>query len=380
MTRTPERTSLAIVAPFPPPFGGMAVQAEKLCRHLSGEGFQVVRVPANPPFPRPLAGLQRVPGVRTAVRFVIFLASLRLLRGSSVVHIFAASHLYFFAVVAPALVAARLFGVRSVLNYRGGEAGSFFRKWGPLVRLFLPLADVVAVPSLFLREVFAKSCGIHAEILPNLADLEQFRFLDRPELKPVLVVSRQLEPLYNHACILKAFGVVLGRHPLAQLKIVGGGSERERLQQLARSLELSGVEFLGPLDHDKLARVYAQAHIMVNASLIDNFPGSLLEAFMCGLPVVSTAVGGIPLMVQDGVTGLLVPSDDAAALAGGVLRLLEEPGLAGKLARNAHQAAQCHGWEKVRVDLLGLYGVTSRREARRGPDVGALAPDLGSKG
>jgi glycosyltransferase involved in cell wall biosynthesis len=164
-----------------------------------------------------------------------------------------------------------------------------------------------------------------------------------------------LEPIYNQQCIIRAFSLIKRNYPQAKLKVAGAGSEEGKLRELVQQMELRDVEFLGALTHERLARVYEESSIMINASLADNFPGSILEAFMCGLPVVTTSVGGIPWMVNDGVSGLLVPSDDHVSLADAVTRLVESPEMAMNIARNARAIAEKHRWEEIRMVLSSLY-------------------------
>ncbi len=350
---------MAIVSPFPPPYGGMAVQAEKLCNRLVDEGFTVDRIIANPRFPSLLSGFEKIPVIRTVVRFIIFARSLNRIRSAGLVHILAASHLYFFVVVVPTILFARFFGKRTILNYRGGEAEVFFIRWRGIVRPFVKMAHLIAVPSPFLQDVFSRYFNVSTHILPNLADLESFSFVERKTVQPVLIVSRQLERIYNHECILRAFSLIKNSYPHAKLNIAGAGSEEGRLRELVDQLDLQDVIFLGALTHDQLARVYDESSIMVNASLADNFPGSLLEAFMCGLPVVTTSVGGIPWMVKHEVSGLLVSSDDHVSLAAAVEKLIECPDLAFELARNARQKAESYRWEEIKKVLFSLYEESS---------------------
>jgi glycosyltransferase involved in cell wall biosynthesis len=101
--------------------------------------------------------------------------------------------------------------------------------------------------------------------------------------------------------------------------------------------------------------LYGRNDIFINGSCIDNAPCSIVEAFCCGLPVISTDAGGIPHLVQHEVTGLLSPSGDWSALAENVIRLLKNQGLAKAMAENGLKTAQRHSWTKVRADWLTLY-------------------------
>lgn len=352
--------TVAIVAPLPPPYGGMAVQAQKLRNRLEKEAVRVIFIASNPAFPGILKWCERVPGLRTLVRFVLFLRGLAVIREADVVHLFAASHLYFFLVVAPAVYAARVCKKRIVLNYRGGEAESFFERWKRFVVPVFKSADAIVVPSVFLQDVFSRCLSLESSILPNIADTEVFSFKQRDNFRPLLVVSRQLEPLYNHETILRAFRIVKARYPEARLSIAGEGSEKSRLEKLSNDLNLKDVDFLGAMTHEQLAGIYATSDIMVNASLADNFPGAIIEAFLCGLPVVTSDVGGIPFLVVNNVSGVHVKPDDYKAMAEAVISLIERPEQASLLVANGKHIAESYRWDNIRSEIFGAYGFERR--------------------
>lgn len=112
------------------------------------------------------------------------------------------------------------------------------------------------------------------------------------------------------------------------------------------------MKFYGRLPHEKLPDIYDQYDILINASNIDNFPSSVVEAFASGLPVVSTNPGGIPYLVKDGEAGLLVNVNDCEALAQKVIFLLENPSFALEMARKARAECEKYKWEKVKKTLL----------------------------
>ncbi len=352
--------AVAIVAPLPPPYGGMAVQAQKLRNRLEKEAVRVIFIASNPAFPRIVKWCERVPGLRTLVRLVLFLRELTVIREADVVHLFAASHLYFFLVVAPTVYAARVCKKRIVLNYRGGEAESFFGRWKRFVVPVFKSVDVLVVPSAFLQEVFSRCLGLESSILPNIADTEVFSFKQRDTFRPLLVVSRQLEPLYNHETILKAFRIVKARFPEARLSVAGEGSEKSRLEKLCDDWDLKDVNFLGAMTHEQLARVYAASDIMVNASRADNFPGAIVEAFLCGLPVVTSDVGGIPLLVVKNVSGIHVKPNDHETMAKAVISLIERPEQARLLVENGKHIAENYRWDNIRAEIFGAYGFERR--------------------
>jgi glycosyltransferase involved in cell wall biosynthesis len=104
----------------------------------------------------------------------------------------------------------------------------------------------------------------------------------------------------------------------------------------------------------------SQGDIFLNTTNVDNTPVSVLEALACGLCVVSTDVGGIPYLLEHEEDALLVPPDDAEAMAAAVRRVLTEPGLAERLSRNARKKAEGFDWsvvlpqwERLLLEVLG---------------------------
>lgn len=348
---------IALVGPVPPPAGGMALQTLQLAQLLESEGATVELVPANPPY-RP-AWIARARGVRALLRLLPYSYRLwRAARTADVFHVMANSGWSWHLAAAPAVWVAFLRGVPVLVNYRGGEAETFLARSIGRVRSTLRRATVLAVPSRFLETVFARH-GIAARVLPNIIDLDRFRADGRQYAvrdDPHLVVARNLEPIYDVGTAIRAFARLRGRFSEARLSIAGSGPERAPLEALARSLEVDGaVRFTGPLDRAGVADLYRSAHLMLNPSRVDNMPNALLEALAAGLPVVSTNVGGIPYMVNDGQTAFLCPAGDDRAMAGAALRLLTEPALARRLAEAGQAEVERYAWNRVRETLLALY-------------------------
>jgi glycosyltransferase involved in cell wall biosynthesis len=192
-------------------------------------------------------------------------------------------------------------------------------------------------------------------VIPNLVDLDRFRFRARQPLRPRLVSTRNLEPLYNVACTVRAFRLVQDRWPAATLTLVGAGRDEASLRALIGELKLRNVTLAGRVPPSEIARVYADHDIYIQSPNLDNMPTSVIEAYASGLPVVSTDAGGVPAILTHGVHGLLAPINDHDALGAHVLRLLEEPGLADTLARTAFEACQACTWEAIRGQWVRAY-------------------------
>lgn len=349
--------AVALVGPLPPPAGGMANQTRQLAELLQGEGASVEVVQVNAPF-RPV-WVAKLPLVRAIFRLLPYLFALWTAFGrSNIVHVMANSgwswHLY----AAPAVWLACLRGVPVVVNYRGGGAGPFLAQSAPVVARTLRRAAALVVPSPYLQEIFAAH-GIAAQVVPNIVNLDRFSPAEAgagDASRPRVVVPRNLEHIYGNDIALRALPDVIARFPGATLAIAGSGPSLDDLRDLARGLGVeASVEFTGRLDHDAMAALYRSAQIMVNPTRVDNMPNSVLESMASGVPVVATRVGGVPYIVEDGTTALLVEPDQPVALAEAIIRLLEDPELARRLATNGRTEAARYRWDAVRRLLERVY-------------------------
>ncbi|TMQ76864.1 glycosyltransferase family 4 protein [Candidatus Accumulibacter phosphatis] len=348
--------AICIVGPLPPPFGGMANQCEQLVRLLREEGIQVELVRTNAPY-RP-AWVGRLPVLRAGFRLLPYLWHLWQAAGrAEVMHVLANSGWAWHLLAAPALWIARLYKTPVIINYRGGNADEFFTAAPRYVLRMLAQAALRVTPSTFLLRVFARH-GLTAEAIPNIIDLSRFAPATPRSFgeAPHLVVTRNLEPIYDMPTAIHAFAGVRAAFPRAQLTLAGSGPELSRLQALVSELGLQdSVRFSGRIANADIPALYASADCLLNPSTVDNMPISILEALASGVPVVSTCAGGIPDLVEHGVSGLLVPIGDRGAMAREALRILQEPGLAAALRQAGLVQATSYAWPQVRRQWLAAY-------------------------
>lgn len=343
---------MLLIAPALDIVGGQAVQASRLVEQFRAEPLvDVTFLPINPRLP---PFVRRLKYIRTVVNFVVYIGLLiRRVTRSDVLHVFSAAHSSYFLWTVPAILCGRLFGRKVIVNYRDGRAGDHLTRSRLAVRT-LRMADAIVTPSNYLVDTFARF-GVPAVSIFNIADTTRFRFRERSRLRPRFMTNRGLEPLYNVSCLLRAFALIQHDYPEASLIVAHDGPCRPRLESLAAELGLQNTRFAGIVPPDQIPDLYDDADVYVMSPDIDNMPGSVLECFASGLPLISTEAGGVPYIVQDGVTGLLVPCGDHVALARAAIRLLRDPVLAGALSSRGRAECANYSGETIRRQWLHLY-------------------------
>ena len=253
------------------------------------------------------------------------------------------------------IIAGKINRKKIIITYHGGEAAEYFAKREKFVRKWLGKADQVIVLSGFLEEVFNRYT-IPCNVIPNIIHLHPLTPRDKcREIAPRFISIRHLRPLYNIPCILKAYQVVLEKYPNATLDVLGQGSMRAELEQYVADNHLTGVRFLGQVPNDKIYDYFAEANIILSAPKADNMPVSLLEAMNAGLLVISSRVGGVPFMIEDGKTGLLFECDNAAEMAAKMIWALEHPAEVHTMITHAQADVQKYSWKNIKKQLFEVY-------------------------
>lgn len=335
--------------------GGQEVQGDLLHR-LWGDDrdIRMYLVDATPTLPPGIRWVEHVRVLRTAVRLPFRLVSLwRSLRDVDVLHVFSGSHSSFLIGTLPACLLARARRTPSLVHYHNALGESHLAT-SRIARRILQTSDGVVVPSTYLQAPF-EAQGVAATVIPNVVD--ESRFSGEPERTawPIVVSLRNFVDYYAVDDVIRAFALVKNTHPSARLLLLGRGPEEGTLRALVRTLGISDVEFVGPAGRDEVARLLRQGAVLLNASRIDNMPVSLLEAFVAGVPVVTTSAGGIPTFARHGETAMLAAVGDVNALATHVRTVLDDRRLARRLVLAAkREVAHCR-WDAVRLRWLSLY-------------------------
>lgn len=351
--------NVGLVGPLPPPYGGMANQTQQLTKLLRKEGILVELIQVNRAYRPNWVG--RIKGLRAVFRLLPYLINLwQSANKVQVFHIMANSGWSWHLFAAPAIWIAKIKKKPVIINYRGGEADAFFEKNFSWVKPSLSQVNAIIVPSGFLEAVFSKR-GFPTSIVPNIIDLSRFSVEKNSKVKsridfPNILVARNLELIYDNATALRAFSIVIKKLPTSRLTITGSGTELQTLENLVSELGLQdSVIFTGRVNNNEMAELYQNSDVMVNPSLVDNMPISVLEALASGVPVVSTNVGGVPYMVEHGKTALLVPVQDPSAMAEAILMILTNPDKAQQIRSAGLNVVQNYTWKKVRNQLISVY-------------------------
>jgi glycosyltransferase involved in cell wall biosynthesis len=237
-----------------------------------------------------------------------------------------------------------------------------------ILRKVLGLSHVIVVNSEAIRDFMIqedKYSGVKIRVVRNGIDMDQLSQIQakRSDVLPdvasddrvVILVANMNVATKGHAELIEAARTVCARIPQATFVLVGDGLERTGLEERVQEMGLAGkVVFLGR--RTDVPEILKCSDLSVLPSWAEGLPNVVLESVAVGTPVVATRVGGIPEIIEDGVSGLLVPPRDPAALAAALIRLLEDPELAARMATRALEALrERFSFSKVIEALETIY-------------------------
>lgn len=232
----------------------------------------------------------------------------------------------------------------------GGDFPNRLQSWPRLCRMIFQYSHINIAPSGYLKAVFEKH-GYLTTLIPNAIELENYPFRMRKNIKPKLLWVRAFDSeTYNPQMAIRVLHQVLKIHPESELCMVGPDKDGSLAECKALSLTLGvpeKVHFTGCLPKAKWIALAADYDVFLNTTNFDNTPVSVIEAMALGLCVVSTNVGGVPYLLTDDQTGLLVEKGDESAMVRQIQRLFIEPDLAARISRGGREKAEGFSWEKV---------------------------------
>jgi glycosyltransferase involved in cell wall biosynthesis len=326
-----------------------------------------------------------IPLLRYGLMFIIgpFLALWCILRHK--VRILVAQSPYEGFAAAWAKLIARLFGKRVALiveSHGDFEVSVFLQRrillpkvyrflMSQTARFALRHADVLrAVSNSTRQQLEAWAPGKPIVQFPTWTDIETFLETGSKDSlrEPVVLYAGVLIPRKGVHHLVRAFARVAPEFPEARLEIVGREENREYAEELHREVERLGLDgrvfFVGEIPQAQLAERMRRACVFVLPSLSEGLGRVVVEAMATGTPVVGSRVGGIPEMVQEGLTGFLVPAGDEETLADGIRHLLENPELGERLGRQARADVRQYTWKHRATVILQRAFVAQEVERR----------------
>lgn len=292
-----------------------------------------------------------------------------------------------------AALPARMSGARVVHTKHGPHPDTFarlmLRRIGAAsAHSFVAVSPATAAFAKQLYEVLPWKL----RVIQNGTDLKRFRpdakaraatreKLGIPPDAFVIGTVGRMAPVKNQALMVRAAAPLLG--PRTRLLIVGHGAEADRVKALAAELGVSAFAHF-PGETPRVPEHLAAFDVFALSSDSEGLPLCLAEAMSVGLPMVCTAVGGVPQVVDEGETGFLVPSGDEAALRAAMSRFAQDPPLARLMGKRAQEvAAQRYSAERMLNEYLALYGappapeespVSSHATSERADGPNSLSP------
>lgn len=212
-------------------------------------------------------------------------------------------------------------------------------------------------PSIYLGRAF-KKYNYPVKVVPNFIELEKYPFRLRDSIRPTLLGVRSFHHIYNPMLALEILFVLRRNYPDARLCMVGPDKDGslEIVKARAKSLNLIDcIEFTGRLSKTDWISKSSSYDIFINTTNFDNMPVSVLEAMALGFPIISTRVGGIPDLIENGKNGLLVDAGIAEAFVQRIIDLVESPALTRLLSKEARLFAETFSWENVKPYWVELF-------------------------
>jgi glycosyltransferase involved in cell wall biosynthesis len=253
-----------------------------------------------------------------------------------------------------------------ILTLHGGKLPAFARRRPGRVRRLLASAAVVTAPSRFLVEQMRDYRG-DLRLLPNPLQVTAYPFQVRRQPRPQLVWLRAFHRIYNPSLAPQVVSLLAAEFPEVRLTMVGPDKDGslQQCRELSQSLGVTErIRWVNAVPKADVPEWISQGDIFLNTTNFDNTPVSVLEAMACGLCVVSTNVGGLPYLLDDGQDSLLVPPDDPRAMANAVRRTLTEPGLAERLSRGARMKVEQFDWTVILPQWEELLRTVARVTGR----------------
>ena len=245
---------------------------------------------------------------------------------------------------------ARFLKLKYIPILHGGNLPSRLKSSSKLCNLIFKYSYRNVAPSNYLKDAFEIK-GYEAIFIPNVLEINSYKFKKRAEFTPKLLYVRAFDKIYNPQMAVYVLSELLKKYPSAKLCMVGPDKDGSLQECIALAKELgieASVEFTGMLSKLEWHKKSEEFDVFINTSNFDNTPVSVMEAMALGLVVVSTNVGGMPYLINNGFDGVLVAPNDIAGMTNEIIKQLEYQNGMKNITENARQKMEKLDWEIVR--------------------------------
>lgn len=250
----------------------------------------------------------------------------------------------------------RVLKLKYVPILHGGDLPRRLKKYIRLSSYIFKNAYVNISPSLYLKQIFNEYGFDNVRFIPNSIDIVHYPFSTKKISKLKLFWLRSYKKIYNPLMAIKVAAKINEFGFDCDLCMVGPDGDGSFLfaQKLARELKID-VSLKGKMDKLDWIQLSSEFNVFLNTTNFDNMPVSIIEAMALGFPIVSTNVGGLPNLIEDGVDGLLVDKNDVDAMVNQIVNLKNNPELVKKLSINSRKKAEEFDWHEVKEKWNNLF-------------------------
>lgn len=288
------------------------------------------------------------------LRILDIIFSILLFKGSYIhIDVFSGQAFYIAEI---ATILGKIKKKKIILTLHGGRLPEFFEDHCRRVDLTLQRATKIVTPSLLLMSYFQNK-GYIVEYIPNSIDTKKFPFRINNCIDPKILWVRAFSPIYNPELAVKTFSIIKNWIPNATLTMIGPDKgELRKTQYLIQQQSLDdSINILGPIPNDELYNYYHTHNIFLNTTSYESFGVAVLEAASCGIPIVSTPAGEIPLLWKHREEILISKDWSPEELSVQIIQILNDNSLSDILSYNANSKAKKYDWLFIKTKWLNIF-------------------------
>jgi glycosyltransferase involved in cell wall biosynthesis len=260
---------------------------------------------------------------------------------------------FYYAVIVAAL--CRFFKLPYMPILHGGNLPSRLKNSKRLSINLFGKAFTNVAPSKFMMRQFQTAGFQNITYIPNSLEIEKYPFQLRESITPKLLWVRSFSEIYNPLLVLEIVEILKKKGIDVSLCMVGPDKDgsMQRCEKIASELKLP-ISFPGMMQKEEWIALSKDFDIFISTTNFDNMPVSVMEAMALGLPVISTNVGGMPFLIENGIDGILVPANSPESFVQAIEELCNNPLKSHNITKNARTKMESLDWEKIKHKWIKL--------------------------